>query len=361
MKPPRMFLLVVACVALAAPLAFAQPTKPAAKAGDPAAKLPAPILTAFRTSYPNAMIKAARPKKPKMARPCGRSRASTTASRETWSTTRNGTVVEFEEQIDPASLPAAVSAALNAKYPKATITKAEKLMKGTTLTVRDGAEGRGRQVDRDHARGQDRARRQGEGRERREGRRSQEEVAAEEPRLEMKTLRLTICLALLAAGLLGLQVTLPAADGPYRQLNEISVGGEGGWDYLSVDSAARRLYVSHATKVVVIDIDKDAVVGEIAPTPGVHGIAVAPDLGRGFVSNGRENTVSIVDLKTLQIRRQRSRPGENPDAILYEPAHKEVYAFNGTRQVGHRLRRDDGRRSRRRSRCPASRSSRSST
>ena len=86
--------------------------------------------------------------------------------------------------------------------------------------------------------------------------------------------------------------------------------------------------MSHATKVVVVDLDKDAVVGEIAPAPGVHGIAIAPDLGRGFVSNGREATVSIVDLKTLQIIGT-VKTGENPDAILYEPVHKEVYAFNG--------------------------------
>jgi DNA-binding beta-propeller fold protein YncE len=137
--------------------------------------------------------------------------------------------------------------------------------------------------------------------------------------------RLAVALAVLA---LGPWVDVRAAEGPYRQSKEIAIGGEGGWDYLSVDAAARRLYVSHATKVVVIDIDKDAVVGEIAPAPGVHGIALAPDLGRAFVSNGREATASIVDLKTLQIVGT-VRTGENPDAILYEPIHKEVYAFNG--------------------------------
>ncbi len=144
----------------------------------------------------------------------------------------------------------------------------------------------------------------------------------------MKTRCLTVPLAALGVGLLCWPPVALAADGPYRQLKEISIGGEGGWDYLSVDAAARRLYVSHATKVVVVDLDKDAVVGEIAPAPGVHGIAVAPDLGRGFVSNGRESTVSIVDLKTLRIVGT-VRTGENPDAILYEPVHEEVYAFNG--------------------------------
>jgi DNA-binding beta-propeller fold protein YncE len=144
----------------------------------------------------------------------------------------------------------------------------------------------------------------------------------------MKTRWPVVALAVLA---LGLSMPLGAADGPYRQLKEIAIGGEGGWDYLSVDTAARRLYVSHATKVVVIDIDKDAVVGDIAPAPGVHGIALAPDLGRAFVSNGRESTASIVDVKTLQIVGT-VKTGENPDAILYEPVHKEVYAFNGRGQ-----------------------------
>jgi DNA-binding beta-propeller fold protein YncE len=141
----------------------------------------------------------------------------------------------------------------------------------------------------------------------------------------MKTRRLVVALVVLALGPWG---AARAAEGPYRQLKEIPIGGEGGWDYLAVDAAARRLYVSHATKVVVVDIDKDTVVGEIAPAPGVHGIAIAADLGRGFVSNGREATVSIVDLKTLQIVGT-VKTGENPDAILYEPVHKEVYAFNG--------------------------------
>ncbi len=117
-------------------------------------------------------------------------------------------------------------------------------------------------------------------------------------------------------------------QGPYRKLTEIAIGGEGGWDYLSVDTANRRLYVSHATKVVVVDLDTNKVAGEVAPTPGVHGIAVAPELGRGFVSNGRESTVTIFDLKTLQAL-GKVTTGENPDSILYEPVHQEVYAFNG--------------------------------
>lgn len=123
-------------------------------------------------------------------------------------------------------------------------------------------------------------------------------------------------------------VTICPADEPYHLIKEIPVAGDGGWDYLTVDSAAQRLYVSHATKMIVIDLAKDAVVGEIADTPGVHGIAIAPDLDRGFTSNGKENKVGIVDLKALKTL-SKSDTGANPDAMLYEPGRQEVYLFNG--------------------------------
>jgi DNA-binding beta-propeller fold protein YncE len=114
----------------------------------------------------------------------------------------------------------------------------------------------------------------------------------------------------------------------YHVTETISVGGEGGWDYLAVDSAAHRLYVSHATKVVVVDLDSNKVAGEIPETPGVHGIAVASELNRGFISAGRANRVIIFDLKTLKTVGD-ARTGENPDAVLYEPTNKRVFAFNG--------------------------------
>jgi hypothetical protein len=139
-------------------------------------------------------------------------------------------------------------------------------------------------------------------------------------------------LALSLSGLLGLAaVPGSQAAGAYQLLKEIPVGGEGGWDYLSVDTAGRCLYVSHATKVVVIDLDKETVAGEIADTPGVHGIALAPELGRGFVSNGQENKGSIVDLKTLATL-SKVETGQNPDGLVYEPGQQEVYMFNGRGQ-----------------------------
>jgi DNA-binding beta-propeller fold protein YncE len=141
--------------------------------------------------------------------------------------------------------------------------------------------------------------------------------------------------------LFSLAVAVCRADGPYHLIKEIPVGGDGGWDGLIVDSAAQRLYVSHATKVVVIDLAKDAVAGEITNTPGVHDIAVAPKLNRGFVSNGREAKASIVDLKTLQTL-SKVDTGTNPDAILFEPGQNEVYAFNGRGQSATVIAADSG-------------------
>src|ERR1700740_2602707 len=123
---------------------------------------------------------------------------------------------------------------------------------------------------------------------------------------------------------------LPAAGPGYKVVNTYKVGGDGGWDYLTADSAARRLYVSRATHVIVLDLDSGKTVGDIADTPGVHGIALAPELGRGFTSNGREGTVSIFDIKTLATS-NKVKVGDNPDAILYDPATKRVFSFNGRR------------------------------
>jgi len=119
--------------------------------------------------------------------------------------------------------------------------------------------------------------------------------------------------------------TAPA--GVYKFSKQIAVPG-GGWDYLSVDAQARRLYLSHSSKVVVINLDHAMIEGEISDTPGVHGFAIAPELGRGFSSNGREAKASIVELKTMKTL-SKVDTGENPDAILYEPSRREVYAFNG--------------------------------
>ena len=107
------------------------------------------------------------------------------------------------------------------------------------------------------------------------------------------------------------------------------IGGEGGWDYLTLDPVSRHLFISRGTHVIVLDADSGKQVGDILDTPGVHGIALAPELGRGFVSNGREGTVSIFDLASLKLITKVKDVGENPDAILYDPFTKRVFTFNG--------------------------------
>jgi DNA-binding beta-propeller fold protein YncE len=121
-----------------------------------------------------------------------------------------------------------------------------------------------------------------------------------------------------------------AASGPgYHVVKTYKLGGEGGWDYLLADPDMHRLYISRGTHVMVIDADTGKSVGDIADTPGVHGVALAPKLGRGFTSNGREGTVSIFDIKTLATSNKVKVGGENPDAIIYDPATKRVFTFNG--------------------------------
>ena len=126
-------------------------------------------------------------------------------------------------------------------------------------------------------------------------------------------------------------LALAAAAPGYHVLTTYKVGGDGGWDYLNADADARRLYISRGTHVVVLDADSGKTVGDIPDTPGVHGIALAPELGKGFTSNGREGTVSIFDIKTLAPG-NKVKVGENPDAILYDPATKRVFTFNGRSQ-----------------------------
>jgi len=141
-------------------------------------------------------------------------------------------------------------------------------------------------------------------------------------------LKRTVCLvAILTLSSIVFAAPVPSSGG-YSVIKRIPIAGSGSWDYLTVDEAARRLYISHGTQVEVLDIDSLVLVGSIPKTPGVHGIALAPEVGRGFVSNGQASTVTIFDLKTL-------RPigdvatGQKPDAIIYDPATSRVFAFNG--------------------------------
>jgi DNA-binding beta-propeller fold protein YncE len=134
--------------------------------------------------------------------------------------------------------------------------------------------------------------------------------------------------AVLFAGSFSTAAAQPPGPSGYHVIKTVPVGGEGFWDYLAVDSEARRLYISHGTHVQVMDIDTYAVVGDISDTQGVHGVALAPELGRGFTSNGRANTVTIFDLKTLKTIGT-VNAGTNPDCIVYDAATKRVFTLNG--------------------------------
>ena len=123
-------------------------------------------------------------------------------------------------------------------------------------------------------------------------------------------------------------IAQPLPQHQYHLLKKIPLGGAGSWDYLTLDSSARRLYITRSTQVTVLNVDTGKVIGKIPDTAGVHGVAIAPKLGRGFTSNGRASTVTIFDLKTLHVLGT-VQTGANPDAIAYDPFSKKVFVFNG--------------------------------
>jgi len=137
-----------------------------------------------------------------------------------------------------------------------------------------------------------------------------------------------LCLIGLVILQCGVWAAPASAAGNYSVTKKISINGQGSWDYLAVDEANRRLYVSHGARVEVLDIDSMSAVGNIPNTPGVHGIAIAPESGRGFVSDGQSSQVTIFDLKTLKTIGEVA-VGKKPDAIIYDPASQRVFAFNG--------------------------------
>jgi DNA-binding beta-propeller fold protein YncE len=127
----------------------------------------------------------------------------------------------------------------------------------------------------------------------------------------------------------------------YHVIKKFPLGEEGGWDYLTMDPDAHRLYISRATRVMVLDVDSGKLVGEVAKTPGVHGIALVPKRKRGYTSNGTEGTVTIFDTETL---REIGRPkvGNRPDAIIYDPASDRVFTFNAGTKDATALNTEDG-------------------
>jgi len=119
-----------------------------------------------------------------------------------------------------------------------------------------------------------------------------------------------------------------AATPPYKVIDKIKVGGATRWDYCFVDSANHRLYVSHQTQTEVIDTATDKLIGNIPDAKNIHGIAIAADLGKGFISDGGSNDVIVFDIKTLKTT-GRVKTGQNPDSIIYEPVTHRVFTFNG--------------------------------
>ncbi len=135
-------------------------------------------------------------------------------------------------------------------------------------------------------------------------------------------------IAILMCAVLPLFVLAAFAAVNYQLLKKVSVPGTGGWDYVTVDAANRRVYLSHSTQVDVLDADTFDLVGTIPNTPGVHGIAVAPEAGRGYISAGKADSVVAFDLKTLKPLGE-IKVGKKPDAIIYEPLTKRIYVMNG--------------------------------
>jgi DNA-binding beta-propeller fold protein YncE len=133
----------------------------------------------------------------------------------------------------------------------------------------------------------------------------------------------------------------PVGPSGYREVNKVAIPGTGGWDYVTVDAAARRVYVSHATQVEVLDADSLKVIGTISDTPGVHGIAVAPEVGKGFITAGKVDAVVVFDLTTLKST-SRVPTGKKPDAIVYDSASKQVFAMNGSSDSATAINAADG-------------------
>lgn len=135
-----------------------------------------------------------------------------------------------------------------------------------------------------------------------------------------------LVLSLVGFGLAAVQQAKPAG---YHFLKKIVIGGEGGWDYLALDVQTRLLYVTHGNAVEIVNVDTGVKSEPIANLKGVHGVAFAPDKGRGYISNGRGNSVSVFDLKTNKVLEEVPSSGQNPDAIMYDAFSGRVFTFNG--------------------------------
>ncbi|HEY3370066.1 MAG TPA: YncE family protein [Prolixibacteraceae bacterium] len=140
----------------------------------------------------------------------------------------------------------------------------------------------------------------------------------------MKNLLSIICIVVLLSN----SKQLSAQPG-YKVINQIHLEGDGGWDYLSVDESSDRLYVSHSSMALVVDLKTGKQIGKIPGTNGIHGVAAVNSLNKGYTSNGRDSSVTVFDLKTLEITGKIKVTGKNPDAILYDTFSQKLFTFNG--------------------------------
>jgi DNA-binding beta-propeller fold protein YncE len=147
----------------------------------------------------------------------------------------------------------------------------------------------------------------------------------------MKTstfVKIFLFIIILYSGLITTDKLLSQAS-KYKITGVIDIGGEAKWDYLSIEYTMHRLYVSHGSSVNVINLKDDSIAGEIQGLHGVHGIAFAPEFGKGFISEGASNSVTVFDLKTLKVLKVIQLPDKKPDAIIYDPFTKRIFTFNG--------------------------------
>src|SRR5713226_3375830 len=142
-----------------------------------------------------------------------------------------------------------------------------------------------------------------------------------------------ICGACLLGSILFVLTVAPAYTAPqgsgYKVVRRMPVGGDGGWDYLRVDPDAHRIYLSRGTHMMIVDETTGKVIDDLPNTKGIHGMALAQDLGKGFTSNGQANSVTVFDLKTLKATSEIPIECKDPDSIIYDPATKRVFTFNG--------------------------------
>jgi DNA-binding beta-propeller fold protein YncE len=147
--------------------------------------------------------------------------------------------------------------------------------------------------------------------------------------MRVQSMRWQVMLSLGAAVTAGAAARSFSQGSGYHLLRRVVLGGEGKWDYLTMDPVRRRVFIAHGTEVLVVDADRAAVLGKIPDTPGVHGVALAQGLGRGFTSNGADSTVTIFDLASLKILSRVTVTGRKPDAIVYDSVSGRVFTFNG--------------------------------